>query len=179
MADEETNHAEAAEAVRNYNYVVKCAALDHVRLLNVKFGVEPEFFSGKEPPTLSYDVEETEAFFDAEKGVAFARVDLTVDARRSRKKTLRCNAQYLVGYSGLADCSEAAVKIFLRRVGPFSCYPYFRGLFASLDWSAGTQLPPLPIHREIEQEVVPNPAPKPPEKAKVVKKIATKARKAS
>lgn len=166
MAEALDAQEKGREAVKNYNYVVKCASLEHIRLLDVSFEVQPEFFGGEGKPSLSYDVSNEQSFFDAEKGSAFAVVAIDVSGRRSRHKVLACKAKYVVGYSGLSGCDEEAVNVFLRRVGPFSAYPYFRSLFANLDWSAGTQLPPLPIHKEVEQEVVPNPAPDPPKLAK-------------
>jgi preprotein translocase subunit SecB len=141
------------DAGSRYNFVVKCAALDHVRLLNSKFDVKQSFFQEQGLPKLAYDVSTADTFFDKEQGIAFARIDLSVEAKRSRSKVLGCTAQYVIGYSGLEDCEEEAVALFLKRVGPFACYPYFRSLFASLDWAAGTRLPPLPVHRENAPEI--------------------------
>lgn len=139
---------EMEQARSEYNKVVRHADLQSVQLLNVSFEVDAAFFSDRANRKLDVKIEHSSNEFTASKGAALAFVNLAVSVRRSRKRTLACKAKYVVAYENLAGCSEEAVATFLDRVAPFACYPYFRSLFASLDWAAGTALPPLPIHKE-------------------------------
>ena len=139
---------EMEEARIAYNAVVREADLQAVQLLNLSFNVDPVFFGDRSKRKLDVSIEHGTNEFDAAKGAAFSFVNVDVSARRGRKRTLTCKAEYVVVYENLRGCDPGAVKLFLDRVAPFACYPYFRSVFATLDWAAGTMLPPLPIHKE-------------------------------
>lgn len=117
-------------------------------MMSVSFKVKAEFFSEDEKRALSYVVKNGVHHFSTEDGAAMMFVSFNVTAQTGRKKTLACEAEYVVTYDGLNDCDDDAVEAFLGRVAPFACYPYFRSLFATLDWAATTGLPPLPVHKE-------------------------------
>ncbi|MGV3490132.1 MAG: hypothetical protein ACO1OG_02310 [Devosia sp.] len=139
---------EAREGHEAYNLVVKEADLQAVQLLNLSFNVDPAFFGDRSKRKLDVNIEHGTNEFDAAKGAAFSFVNVVVSVKRARKNTLLCKAEYVVVYENLKGCETNAVKAFLDRVAPFACYPYFRSVFATLDWAAGTMLPPLPIHKE-------------------------------
>lgn len=136
------------ERLERYNHVVSAAQLRSVQMSSTAFKVKPDFFSDGENRKLSYTVIKGARHFSEENAVAMAFISFQVEAKIGRKKVLHCEAEYVVTYDGLFDCEEEAVLAFLDRVGPFTCYPYFRSLFASLDWAATTGLPPLPVHKE-------------------------------
>lgn len=136
------------EKLEKYNHVVGAAQIRAVQMMSVSFKVKPDFFSEEEKRALSYDVKNGDHNFSTEDGAAMIFVSFNVSAQTGRKKTLVCEADYVVTYDGLNDCDDEAVKAFLGRVAPFACYPYFRSLFATLDWAATTGLPPLPVHKE-------------------------------
>ncbi|MEP9372560.1 hypothetical protein [Mesorhizobium sp. KR1-2] len=136
------------EKVERYNKVVGLANLQGVQMTRVGFDVKPDFFNDPSENKLAYSVERGESQYVSGEQVAIVNIKLTVDAKRNRKKTLSCEAHYIVIYDNLEDCDEDAVDVFLTRVAPFACYPYFRSLFANLDWAANTRLPPLPVHKE-------------------------------
>lgn len=141
--------ADPSEVARNaYNAAVAAAGLQAVQLQSMSFKVEPEFFGDRTQRRLSVDIEHERNDVDSAQGLAFAFVNILVTAKRGRKNTLACKAGYLVIYDNLKGCDPDAVRLFLDRVAPFACYPYFRSLFATLDWAAGTMLPPLPVHKE-------------------------------
>lgn len=146
---------EAKLRIEKYNQVVEKARLQSVSMTNVVFGVKPTFFEENGKKSLSYDIELVNAVYEPEEAAAMAFVTFKVDAKNGRAKGLVCKAEYIVAYDNLEDCDEEAVKVFLRRVGSFTIYPYFRSLFANLDWAANTSLPPLPIHKEpIRQKAI-------------------------
>ncbi|MBN9335791.1 hypothetical protein [Devosia sp.] len=145
----EVEERDEAEQLRDaYNAVVRDADLQAVQLLNISFEVEPAFFGDKAKRKLDVKIELGQSDFDQEKGAVVAAVKLVVSVKKSRTTALHSKAEYLVVYENLAGHNPAAVKQFVDRVAPFACYPYFRSVFATLDWAAGTKLPPLPVHKE-------------------------------
>ena len=136
------------ERLERYNHVVSVAQLRSVQMSSTSFKVDPEFFSNEENRKLSYTVKKGIKNFSEESAVAMAFVSFEVESKVGRKKNLHCKADYLITYDSLLDCEEEAVFAFLDRVAPFASYPYFRSLFATLDWAATTGLPPLPVHKE-------------------------------
>lgn len=138
-----------ADKFRNeYNSVVKDADLQAIQLLSIAFDVEPTFFAGGSKRKLDVKIELGESDFDEEKGAVVASVKLVVTASKAKVTALQCKAEYIVVYDNLLGRDSTAVKQFVDRVAPFACYPYFRSVFATLDWAAGTKLPPLPVHKE-------------------------------
>lgn len=131
-----------------YNKVVEQAALGDIQLTSLKFDVKPDFFSSDEKRKLRYDVTLQATEFEPSVGLAVASLTLSVIGTAGKKKALNCSADYAVVYGNLKDCDSEAVDAFLDRVAKFACFPYFRSLFSSLDWSAGLQLPPLPVLKE-------------------------------
>jgi len=149
-----------------YNHVVEKASLNDIQLTHVDFDVKQNFYTEPSKRKLGYEVQIEHIHFDAQAGIGAALIDLTVKGTLNRKNGLRCRAKYIVAYDGLHDCEDEAVEVFLSRVAPFACFPYFRTLFAGLDWSSGLKLPPLPVFKE---------APRAPSRDKP-KKLASKAK---
>ncbi|WP_105371690.1 hypothetical protein [Neorhizobium huautlense] len=156
---------ETEDHVDRYNKVVDAAELNGIQLVHVNFDVMSRYFDNEGSPAIGYVVKTEDTYYDVEDGFAACLVNFEVEAKDDSGVTLECSAKYTVSYRLSEACDEKAVKIFLRRVGVFACYPYFRGLFASLDWSANTRLPPLPVHKE-------NVATRP--KKKVPKKVSAR-----
>ncbi|UXN61560.1 hypothetical protein [Phyllobacterium zundukense] len=136
------------DRLEKYSHVVGVAQLRAVQVTSVEFNVKPEFFSDEADRSLGYVVIKGGQQFSHEDCVAMAFIGFEVAAKTGRKKTLVCKAEYAVTYDNLVDCDEEATMVFLNRVAVFACYPYFRSLFATLDWAAATSLPPLPVHKE-------------------------------
>jgi hypothetical protein len=131
-----------------YNRVVESAELSGIQLVEVSFNVEPRYYGVQDEVKLGYDVKPEDSYYDPSESFAACIVKFHVDGKDSEGTALKCDAKYTVAYRVAESCEEEAVKLFLRRVGVFACYPYFRGLFANLDWAANTRLPPLPVHKE-------------------------------
>lgn len=132
----------------SYDEVVSKASLNDIQLMDLNFNIQPEFFSESSKRKLAYHVEKKASHFDPDAGIAAAFISMEVKGVVGRKKVLSCKALYSIVYDNLLSCDQEAVEAFLRRVAQFTCYPYFRSLFASLDWAAGLRLPPLPVHKE-------------------------------
>ncbi len=143
----EKENADKRSSLANYEKAVEAAKLKAVNLIDFSFKVQPDFFSFKKTDlNFCYLVNNTDTQYEEDFAVAF--VDFEVYTKKSRRKLLSCKAQYAVIYDGFKNCEEKEVRQFVNRVSVFTCYPYFRSLFASMDWAAGTKLPPLPIHKE-------------------------------
>ena len=136
------------ERLENYNKVVAAAELGAIQLVKLDFDVSPEYFGENDETQLGYVITPESSEYDADAGIAVCVIEFQVNAMRDDIPVLQCNATYTIMYGISETCDTDAVKAFIERVGVFSCYPYFRGVFASLDWAANTRLPPLPIHKE-------------------------------
>lgn len=134
--------------LEEYRKVVDASQLEHVMLVHLEFNVDPKFFTERENISLSYEIDVDDHSYNADLGQAAAFIDAAVVATIEEKSAFVCQAKYVVGYSLEEKCDPEAVATFLKRVAVFACYPYFRGVVANLDWAAGTNLPPLPVHRE-------------------------------
>lgn len=134
-------------SAEKYNQVVDVAELHSVQMVNLKFDVKPSFFKNKKRD-LHYDGEIKYVDFDPESGSAISLINFIVEARSGKSKSLVCKAEYIVAYNSIVGCDGEAVTTYLRRVAIFAAYPYFRSLFASLDWAASTSMPILPVMRQ-------------------------------
>jgi hypothetical protein len=134
-------------AVDDYNKVARSAKLAGITLLRSNFGVELDYFSspGKsDAPKPKYGSAFGKQRFNPKTGNAACEWTWTVSFRRNRKRVLFIDAVYLLVYVGLEDCIEEAVYRYMRRVGRFASYPYFRAHVSQLSWASNTSLPLLP-----------------------------------
>lgn len=146
------------QRLEEYNKVVAAAELGSIQLIKLEFDVSPDYHQKQSEVDLGYVITPDVSHYDLDEGFAGCVINFEVSAKHDDERLLHCEATYTVTYSIGEPCDEAAVKAFLGRVGVFACYPYFRGVFANLDWAANTRLPPLPVHRE---DLPRKPKPKP------------------
>jgi hypothetical protein len=137
-----------ADHLACYDEVVSKASLNDIQLIGLEFKLKPDFFSDTSKRKLGYEIEQNAVHYDPEAGIAASFISMSVTGMVGRKKVLSCKASYSIVYDNIDNCDDSAVEAFLQRVSQFACYPYFRSLFASLDWAAGLKLPPLPVHKE-------------------------------
>lgn len=139
-----------SESSRKYNDVVKLAKLEFILLVASNFKMQPSFV-GRERRTddkrakLSYGSVADSLTFSSDEGIAGCVWKWNVAGRIKNRKALTIEAHYSIYYSGLADCDEEAVERFLKRVGRFATYPYFRTHVSQISWESGADLPILPI----------------------------------
>lgn len=135
--------------LQEYSKVVDASELQGVTLLGLTFQVNPRFFGERDDAELGYDIDAVEQKYEAEANKAIAFIECSVYATINDDRVFNCDAKYVVIYELSERCDPKAVQMFLKRVAVFACYPYFRAVVANLDWSAGTNLPPMPVHREV------------------------------
>jgi hypothetical protein len=130
-----------------YNVVARAAKLERIALYRSNFAVQPDYFASlqkEEAPKPRYSGGFGNQYFDAERGRATCEWKWEIKVSDKRKTTLSIDVVYLIMYSGLENCSEDNVIRYMRRVGRFASYPYFRAHVSQLNWEAGTNLPILP-----------------------------------
>jgi hypothetical protein len=130
-----------------YNTVARAAKLQRIALYRSNFVVLPDYFlsmDDEKAPKPGYSGSFGGYYFDAESGRATCEWKWRIIVSEKRKKTLTIDVVYLIIYGGLQNFTEDNVVRYMRRVGRFASYPYFRAHVSQLNWEAGTNLPILP-----------------------------------
>lgn len=130
-----------------YNKVARAAQLRRISLIQSKFVVLPAYFLERDtnkPTKFSYQAHFKNPSFNAEKGTALCEWHWGISSKFKRKTTLSVDAVYLLVYEGLKDCDSDAVTTYMRRVGRFSTYAYFRARVSQYSWESNTEIPILP-----------------------------------
>jgi hypothetical protein len=130
-----------------YNAVARAAKLRRIALYHSNFTVKPDYFESlrrEDAPKPQYRGDFGEHFFDEERGQAGCQWKWGIIVRDGRKTTLSIDVVYLILYGGLEKCDKEQVVRYMRRVGRFASYPYFRAHVSQLNWESGADLPVLP-----------------------------------
>lgn len=129
-----------------YNEVVSHATLQGIRLIHSKFDVKPRALS-TDRSKWSYSLNDDLGGSDCDDTELLLRGDFTYNAAciAGRSKLVTAEARYLATFKLSSTCDAQAGEDFLRTVGRFACYPYFRALFAAMTDQCGLLLPPLPV----------------------------------
>jgi len=151
-----------------YSEVVHEARLRDILLVQSQFFVVPEFHAEKDAK-LSFKWDIGEPSFDPKAGVVSSMFQWVLEARSpaageddhtERPPLLTLSCHYFIVYDNLEDCDGEAAKAFVRRVGTFATYPYFRAFASQLAWASGTNFPPLPILTDHDLTRAHSPQPK-------------------
>jgi hypothetical protein len=78
-------------------------------------------------------------------GSCIANIQWGLRYTYQKRTIVKCIASYIIGFEGMKEFSEEVVGIFVDTNAKAMTYPYFRGLYAHLDWSANLGSAPLPI----------------------------------
>jgi hypothetical protein len=147
------------EQIDEYNRVVAQAELVSIDLAHCEFNVSDDYFAvrhacqdGGEAPAFSYHNSIGEEHLDEEAGLASGKFDWFLSVSAQDAPLLKINAAFVVSYRNLQECRPEAVALFLRKVGRFASFPYFRSLVANLSWMSNANLPTLPVLREIKKK---------------------------
>jgi hypothetical protein len=135
--------------VDNYNRVVKQARLLTVTLLKSNFEKKDGYTKARRLGQLQhvYGCRALDVQFNQKQGFAYSQVQGDVEIKHKSKIFLKISAVYLIMYSELAGAHPEAVKRFVKRVGRFTVYPYFRSHVAHLSCDSQAEIGPLPILR--------------------------------
>lgn len=154
-SEENTDTAERDEALlrrNNYNRLVRGANLVSLWLRELKFQVTPGALSIvlPEKEALKRDINGKStviAYGDDDDDNCIIIVRWNIKIRHKRKTMVRCDASYLVGYSGMTGFDPSLIDVFAETVAGAATYSYFRAAYAQLDWAAELSSPPLPVRQ--------------------------------
>lgn len=144
------------QRLERYNAIVDTAELGDIFLQTCVFDIQPEYFlarslgksgEGPKPKFRIYSSTEGVTFVSAD-GVVGANFIWQVKTKVGRKQLLKLRCVYVCYYSGLEGQDEEAAIAFLKRVGRFATYSYFRSYVSQISWASGADLPMLPVLRE-------------------------------
>lgn len=129
-----------------FNRLVSHARLQGLRLTGTKFEIKPQALT-EDRNRWAYRISDAllDWQLDCDEGLLRGQYSYNAACVEGRRKPVALNATYLATYRLSQDCDEDAALAYLRRIGRFSCYPYFRALFGILTEQSGLQLPPLPV----------------------------------
>ena len=147
VPDDDRSGPKPSFDVEAYNAVARTAKLRRIALLRSHFSVHPAYFtlmSTEKAPKPRYSGDFGKYYFDSEKGRATCEWKWGIKVVDKRKITLSIGVIYIIIYSGLENQNEDSVIRYLKRVGRFSSYPYFRAHVSQLNWESGANLPILP-----------------------------------
>ena len=142
--------------LEKYDAVVSNAELGDLFLQSSEFEMRPDYYSArnltdsKEGHAINLSVEFSadDIFFDSEDGVVGGNFIWILRAKVGRKQLLKLKCVYVCFYTGLEGKNEGAAIAFLKRVGRFATYPYFRTFTSQISWCSGADLPILPLMKE-------------------------------
>lgn len=142
-----------AEFVKEYNSVVESAKLFTITLVDASFkaGATLALRMKTEGDTKfrpSFDGSLVGFDYSVEHGIlqAFFEWNLFVIEKRSRE--LKGKATFCVVYVDVAEVSPSPAFAFVKRVGRYTTYPYFRQLTSNFLSLANIELPPLPVLKD-------------------------------
>ncbi|MEJ8404097.1 hypothetical protein WKI27_01905 [Brevundimonas vesicularis] len=130
----------------DFNAVVEAAHLLDIKLISSEFSIQASFFGEpRDNIRFAYGCEPGAHHFNAEDGRLIGTFFVEAGAKKSRKFLMKAKATYLIAFSVEGNPTEDSALAYLRKIGAFGCWPYFRSHFAALCANAGAEAPPLPI----------------------------------
>lgn len=131
---------------KDYNALVAKARLRAITLAGSKFDLKQESASA-DRKAWRYDIADylADCSFDAEGGLLHGLFSYQVRCLQGRRKLMSLEAFYRVTYTVSGETDAQSCELFMRKVGRFAAYPYFRSLFAALSSQSNIVLPPLPV----------------------------------
>lgn len=135
----------------DYNAVVANAQLVDVLLIGATFKMVPKYYdaSAKE---FQFNLVKATVVSNEEAGNAHGVFQWAVKATSGDETVLELSANFMAVYTSLEGQNAKAVDAFVRRLGPFTTYPYFRSYVSNLSWMSKANLPILPVLTESDLE---------------------------
>lgn len=141
--------------IDKYSDVVDAAELADVSLVACEFKIQPEYYEhkglqrkGSRKLKFAYGCSLGGLQFDPKFGMVGSEFAWSLTAKAGRKHLAKLRCVYICYYTGLEGRDEAAALAFLKRVGRFATYPYFRAFASQFSWGSGADFPLLPVIRE-------------------------------
>ncbi|MGX5850833.1 hypothetical protein ACWGTO_27520 [Mesorhizobium sp. PL10] len=138
-------------AREDYDAVVASAQLGDIKMIRLKFDIKPKFFQvmvleNPEPvPSSQFDHRFENLSYNPDEGFLGGQIFWSARMMQGRSKLFSIDALYVITYEEVARVEEVHAFAFLKRVGRFATYPYYRALVSRLSAESGLNLPPLPV----------------------------------
>lgn len=131
-----------------YNEVVNAAHLLDVKMIMSEFNIRANYFTYEsEDLRFAYGCEAGVQHYSADDGRLVGTFHVEAAAKKSRTFLLKARATYVVAFVIEGKPTEVSALAYLKRIGAFACWPYFRSHFATLCGAAGANAPILPVMR--------------------------------
>jgi hypothetical protein len=146
----------AGFTIKKYNAVVQGAKLLDIRMTSSRFEAKSDYFllrereknENKSLMTLGMEDELSKCTYVRDEGLMFGELSWHAYSKAGKKRILYVKSDYLVVYSSGTDLEERYVEAFLRNVGKFATFPYFRALVATYSAASSADLPILPVLKQ-------------------------------
>ncbi|NTG19410.1 hypothetical protein G6L00_03065 [Agrobacterium rhizogenes] len=137
------------ETLEAYNSIIERADLLDIRLMDLKFNVKHQYYAaiakGDDDLQHAFENDLAEMTYDAPSGLLMGNFRWVTKVTKGKKKLLEIDAKFYATYHGVPDVDQVHMDAFLRRVGKFATYPYFRGVVSRLSWESHAELPIMPV----------------------------------
>jgi len=132
-----------------YRDVVASSMLQEVRLTKSSFDVKQDYFANVDQElSLSFDGQMANVHYDSEIGVAIGDFLWSAYVKKKKKQLCKIKSQYMVVYTVDKNSDERAVCKFVKTVGRFAIFPYFRVLVSQYSSASSANLPVLPVLKQ-------------------------------
>jgi hypothetical protein len=138
----------ASVSPSEYNAVVANAELVDVLLVGASFKIDAKYFDSRPNRVLQFGLNTVRVVVDEETGTARGAFSWSVKAVDDSDQLLKATATFIAVYRKLEGQKPEAIEIYIRKLGPFTTYPYFRSHMSELSWLSKANLPILPVLTE-------------------------------
>lgn len=129
-----------------FNDAVGAAHLLDVKMVSSNFDIRAPYFAhSRQDLKFAYGCEHGAHHYSVDDGKLVGTFHVEATAKMSRQNLLKVKATYVVAFFVEGSPTEVGALAYLRRVGSFACWPYFRSHFATLCGAAGADAPTLPV----------------------------------
>jgi hypothetical protein len=147
---------EKAKRLAAYDEVVRAAKLAGIKLYSSSFKINPEYYPARDEELESQKSLLNRGFtwthepvgFVKESGILAGVFNWGIEVKKGRKRLVSAKAGYMVIYTDVPPVDDEPALAFLKKVGRFACYPYFRSYVAQMGWAAEADLPILPVLKD-------------------------------
>lgn len=129
--------------------VVSSATLQEVRLVSSSFDIKPEYFADEDQNlSLSFDGQMASVQYKQGVGIAAGSFLWSAYVKKGNKQLCKVKSQYMVVYTVNENSDDGAVHKFIKSIGRFAIFPYFRALVAQYSAASSANLPVLPVLKQ-------------------------------
>lgn len=140
---------EREAALAAYNEIVEKAELVSITLVATNFLAKPEYYKAlsddDEKLRRGYGSTFSGFSYDGTSQALSGQFEWGIEATLGRKKLLHVKATYFIVYEDVPDVGNEHAEAFIKRVGKFATYPYFRALVSQISAESRANLPIMPV----------------------------------